>query len=172
MTPAEQPRGTRGRYTKTDVAVRMWGKISIPFDYDPEIGNCWKWVGGFFKGTGYGKFYVDRYPHYAHRWVYEFLVGPIPEGLEIDHLCRNRWCVNPRHLEPVTHQVNVLRGDAPKVCGEHNRRKTHCRNGHEYSGDNLYTYPAGGRGCRTCNREAQRLYAARRKEKADGREGV
>jgi hypothetical protein len=71
--------------------------------------GCWRWKGGQ-NGPGYSMFWLDGQMRYAHRLVYELLVGPIPEGLELDHLCRNRACVNPAHLEPVTHSLNVLRG--------------------------------------------------------------
>jgi hypothetical protein len=159
VTPKEQPRGERGRFSKTDVSARMWGKISLSFDHDPETGDCWRWIGGFFKETGYGKFYVNRYPHYAHRWVYQWVVGPIPDGLELDHLCRNRWCVNPKHLEPVTHQVNAQRGDAGKATGARNKAKTHCRNGHEFDEVNTGRDHRGDRVCRACMRDhAKRHY--------------
>jgi hypothetical protein len=88
----------------------------------------------------------------AHRLVYEELVGPIPEGMELDHLCRNTSCVNPAHLEPVPHRVNVLRGVGPTA---ENAVKTECVNGHPLTGRNLCIRKEGGRKCRTC------LYAAR-----------
>ena len=76
-------------------------------------GDCWEWTaatGG--KGYGYGWCSNDKRMKGAHRLIWELLVGPIPEGLTLDHLCRNKLCVNPDHLEPVTHQVNILRGNA------------------------------------------------------------
>ena len=77
-------------------------------------GECWRWTGEL--NLGYGRLSIDRKPVYAHRWSYEFHVADIPEGLVIDHLCRNRWCVNPWHLEPVTIGVNVQRGERHKVA--------------------------------------------------------
>ena len=90
---------------------------------------CWSWLGARSQ-TGYGRFWVDGKTVKAHRWAYEHLVGPIPDGLTIDHLCRVRSCVNPAHLEPVSNRVNVLRGDAPAA---RNARKTHCVRGHEFT---------------------------------------
>jgi hypothetical protein len=85
----------------------------------------------------------------AHRWAYETIVGSIPEGLELDHLCRNPSCVNPGHLEPVPHRENLARGIG-------NGSKTHCPKGHAYSPENTYTGPNGNRGCRTCRRNRPR----------------
>ncbi|HEY7824270.1 MAG TPA: HNH endonuclease signature motif containing protein [Acidimicrobiia bacterium] len=84
---------------------RFWNKVDAS-------GDCWEWIGAT-AGNGYGKINVkgrDHYPEFAHRVGWELLVGPIPDGLVIDHLCRNTLCVNPDHLEPVTHKVNVRRG--------------------------------------------------------------
>lgn len=116
-----------------------------------ETSGCWLWNGTLSaspRSSGYAL--VNR--EYAHRVSYEVFVGPIPEGLEIDHLCRIRHCVNPDHLEPVTRRENLLRGD---TFAARNARKTHCPQGHSYSGENLYVYK-GGRKCRTCHREAER----------------
>lgn len=98
--------------------------------------GCWVWTGSI-STTGYG-----RYKNYqAHRVTYELWVGPIPEGLQIDHLCRNTRCVNPEHLEPVTPAVNVQRGwDA--------NRRTHCKRGHDL--DDAYIGKGGRRMCRPC----------------------
>ncbi len=90
----------------------------------------------------------------AHRAFYEHHVGPIPAGLTLDHLCRNRRCVNPQHLEPVTRGANVLRGD---TLPARNATKTHCPRGHEYDAANTHINRQGGRVCRTCNRNRQRV---------------
>ena len=90
---------------------------------------------------------------FAHRVVYEILVGPIPVGLELDHLCRNRACVNPDHLEPVTTRTNLLRGYSPWAC---RARQTHCKRGHEFTPENTYGTGDGRRYCRTCRRAHHR----------------
>lgn len=113
-------------------------------------GGCIVWIAGT-QGEGYGQFFGGRKvpgEHAkiaAHRWSYEYHVGPIPEGYEIDHLCRTRLCVNPDHLEPVTPQENISRSHG-------NGRKTHCPKGHPYSGPNLRVY-RGTRFCRECSRQ-------------------
>lgn len=112
--------------------------------------GCWEWQRSLFP-NGYGYIKHDGRGRGAHRVAYEVLVGPIPEGLELDHLCRNRRCVNPEHLEPVTKAVNQQRQGA---------EKTHCPRGHEYTPENTYRRPGENvRNCRACHREKQ---AARR----------
>lgn len=115
-------------------------------------GGCWKWIGARWS-KGYGKFTepVTQRRIGAHVWGYKNFVGPIPEGMELDHLCRNPWCVNPEHLEPVTHLENVRRGLAPIVNGARNAAKTHCPRGHEYTEANTYYRKnRSGRNCRAC----------------------
>lgn len=115
-------------------------------------GFCWEWR-GTITHEGYGVVSVLGQQHKAHRRAYELLVGPIPEGLHIDHLCRNRACVNPDHLEPVTALVNARRGFSPPVIAS---RRTHCVNDHEFTPENTRICPDGGRDCRTCDRERKR----------------
>lgn len=123
--------------------------------------GCWDWQGRL-NNAGYGHMSV-RYDEgmktvLAHRMSYEAFVGPIPDGLVIDHLCRNRTCVNPAHLEPVTSRENILR--SPIAVAAKNARKTHCPQGHPYDGANLYVLPStGGRYCRAC----MSAYGARRR---------
>ncbi len=107
----------------------------------PELGQCWVWTGSTVNGK-YGKLLgANRKVVLAHRCSYELFVKPIPDGLEVDHLCRNRLCVNPMHLEPVTCLVN------------HQRIFTgQCKRGHDLSGDNLYVGPNGYPNCRACRR--------------------
>lgn len=133
---------------------RFWARVD-------KSDECWIWLGAKAAG-GYGRVVVDGRYWMAHRFAYVDMVGPIPEGLELDHLCRVRDCVNPSHLEPVTHWENVRRGDGPVA---RNARKTECLNGHPLSGDNLMSVDA--RRCRTCHRtrarEATRRYRARQR---------
>jgi hypothetical protein len=119
-----------------------------------QVTGCWVWTGAVNGGarSGYGYFRKRR----AHRVAYEAWVGPIPEGLVLDHLCRVRRCVNPSHLEPVTVRENLLRGDTLQA---HNAAKTHCIRGHKLSGKNLRLQKKRSRLariCRTCHREEQR----------------
>lgn len=135
--------------------ARFWNKVNrngpIP-SHGPELGPCWLWTASYM-GAGYGQFWFSGRNRYAHRVAYEAVVGPIPEGLDLDHLCRTHGCVNPAHLEPVTRSVNLLRGN---TIPARNARKTHCPHGHPYSGDNLCARANGTRECRACMREAAR----------------
>lgn len=113
---------------------------------DKRPNGCWVWVAAI-KSGGYGGFGVGSKVVRAHRFAYEHFKGPVPDGLEIDHLCRNRACVNPDHLEAVDRRVNVLRGVSPAAV---NAVKTHCVHGHEFTPENTYIEGAGKRKCRTC----------------------
>jgi len=138
-----------------EAITRFWAKVNkIP-------NGCWEWMAGF-AGNGYGSFYLNGKRVKAHRFAYEVLVGIIPDGLEIDHLCRNSKCVNPDHLELVTHSENVRRGLAPNTGRQYQESKTHCPKGHPYDETNIYfRTDRPGRECRLCRREAIRRYLKR-----------
>lgn len=123
----------------------------------PEAG-CWLWTGAVDR-RGYGAFWFRKRVQRAHRASYIIHRGEVPDGLDLDHLCRTPACVNPWHLEPVTHRENCRRGDAGRNLADRNRAKTHCPRGHEYSGANLYVTTEGARACRTCRREWERRNA-------------
>lgn len=122
--------------------------------YRPSLGACWIWTGAKYTHTSHGKFWFTGRVRPAHAASYELFVGPIPEGLEIDHLCRVPSCVNPKHLEAVTHQENMARGFYGMA--------THCPEGHPYEGDNLYLDPRGERQCRACRRAAMARFNQKR----------
>jgi hypothetical protein len=109
-------------------------------------GDCWLWTGGRAGYMKYGALRVDGRMTYAHRVAYELFVGPIPEGLQLDHLCSVPHCVNPEHLEPVTARENVLRS---RGLTAQNARKTHCKYGHPFDERNTHRF-RGRRYCRTC----------------------
>jgi len=120
--------------------------------------GCWIVSGAESHGR-YQSVSIGNRSVLAHRFVYETLVGPIPEGLQIDHLCRVRWCANPAHLEAVTPRVNSLRSTS---IAAQRAIQTRCVNGHDLSGANLYVRPDGrGRQCRECQRRNERRHAGR-----------
>lgn len=129
---------------------------------DKKADGCWLWT-GTKHNEGYGRVSFRGTKAFAHRTSYERFVGPIPEGLTIDHLCRNKSCVNPAHLEAVTRKENAFRGNC---IAAQNANKTHCKNGHEFSPENTrrvrHRYGIG-RACIACTREkARQRYWARR----------
>jgi hypothetical protein len=135
----------------------FWPKVD-------KTDTCWLWTGHVSK-WGYGETGMRIRPtasgtKLAHRISYELLVGPIPEGLHLDHLCRVRHCVNPEHLEPVTAKENTERG-------LHGVLRTHCLRGHELTPDNVRNIKAdGARRCRTCCREDTRRKRAEARAEA------
>jgi hypothetical protein len=125
--------------------LRALGRLNDSFSIDSHT-RCWTWLKQINK-DGYGRFYYAKRECLAHRAAYEILVGPVPAGLELDHLCRNRSCVNPDHLEPVTHRENLLRGSTGPA---QNAAKTHCMRGHEFTAENTRQSAANKRSCKEC----------------------
>ena len=143
MTPRPRP-----------VMERFWEKVNkngpCP-PYRPELGPCWLWKNNC--RDGYGTFSHNDKTRKAHRVSWMAANGPIPKGLQIDHLCRVTNCVNPAHLEAVTPRENTMRsGAVSAICA----RKTHCVHGHPFSGENLKIRRNGSRSCKTCERMRSR----------------
>jgi len=140
------------------LTVRFWSKVQ-------KSSGCWRWTGFIDKG-GYGRIRAagrDTPILYAHRVAYELLIGSVPEGLQLDHLCRNKWCCNPQHLEPVTMAENLRRGDVPvrtRLVG------LLCPKGHPRSG-NVFVWRGHIKACKACRNERRRaLYAEKKAVRA------
>jgi hypothetical protein len=129
-------------------------------------GGCWRWTGALYHGYGRVRIGNDDRAM-AHRFAYELVKGAIPTGLQIDHLCKNTWCVNPDHLEAVTAKENVNRGDAPSM---QTLRSGVCPNGHPINEENSHIGPDGARDCRVCDRErSKRTYDAKKTATVENR---
>lgn len=151
-------RVNRASIPKFTVAERFWVKV----DKGDGTG-CWLWTATKLK-HGYGQFGIGGHKRvYAHRFAYELMVGPIPDGLQLDHIkerCTSKLCVKViddefslAHLEPVTHRENILRGDGITA---RNARKTHCKRDHPFTGANTYIRPNGSRQCIICSQARYR----------------
>jgi hypothetical protein len=147
-TKKRLPPGTHPR-------IRFWTKV----DYS---GDCWLWAGAT-NGSGYGQFKAGPgAPVMAHRWAHEDILGPIPDGHEVDHLCGTKLCVRPEHLEAVTPWTNKMRSTSGSAK---NFAKTHCVNGHEFTPENTYKKSDGSRVCVACRRLAGARHRAKVKKK-------
>lgn len=147
----QQRNGTTDRVRLDSVVDRFWQKVH-------KTETCWLWAGaagGDAEGGHYGYLNVAGKVERAHRFAYELLVGPVPDGMVLDHLCRVRLCVNPAHLEPVTDRINNLRGDRGG--------RTECKHGHAFTAENTIwrrgRYGYQQRECRACRRLRQRKAA-------------
>lgn len=153
--------------TSEDPAIRArlntWRRFSACVKRFGE-GKCHVWT-GFLNSDGYGRIQINGKKHLVHRLMWELVVGPIPPKMTLDHLCRNRKCVNPEHLEVVTNKENTMRGVGVSSM---NAKATHCLNGHEFTDENTYrskgrSASSAFRHCRTCKAERQRNSRAKRK---------
>ena len=126
-----------------DPQERFWAKVA-------KTSTCWLWTGTLVNG--YGQFRLPTTKLQAHRYAYESMVGPVGAGLQLDHLCRNRACVRPEHLEPVSSKINTWRGEGPAGI---NARTLVCPKGHSYVPENTRLY-RGKRHCRACDRDRSR----------------
>lgn len=153
MTPCTATHGDL-----TDVQLRILRRVK----YGPLWNGAPCWIPQLSdNGRGYRQITIAGRTKLVHRVAYEAWKGPIPDGLHIDHLCRNRGCCNPDHLEAVTCGENTFR--SPLTLNSINAAKTHCAHGHEYTVENTRLRPTGGRACRSCDR----IYKSRAREKLE-----
>lgn len=139
---------------KPATVARFWSLV-----HGAGYERCWLWQGAADR-YGYGKFFFSYSTVSAHTFAYEHMVHGVPVGLELDHLCRTRLCVNPWHLEPVTHQINMARKVAFAAMDPATQ---FCANGHLRDAGNTYISPSGHKNCRPCNRAAQARRKARKR---------
>lgn len=166
---ANEPR--RGPRQLAPIADRFWPKVDksgpVP-DRRPDLGPCWLWT-AYRDDRGYGK--VSRGGRRggmesAHRVAYRLVIGEIPEGLELDHLCVVPACVNPAHLEPVPHIVNSRRSSAGAVNSARLKAQTECHRGHPFDEANTQIQRNGARRCRRCSADRQAARRAQRRAEA------
>lgn len=156
--------GCARSYTPEEAEAAFWEKINKDGPEHPTLGKCWIWTGAKLS-FGYGHLSWKGKFRVAHHVAYELLIGPVPPDLETDHLCRTPACVNPAHLEPVTHRVNVLRGVSPFAK---RARQTHCKRGHEFTPENTYIHKSlGVRVCRACHRQQVAEKQKRKRKRSD-----
>ena len=124
----------------------FWAKVA-------RTEFCWEWQGKLHRQSGYGRVKMNGREEYAHRVSWWLACGDIPDGMELDHLCRNKRCVRPEHLQPVSHLENTLRGDNFIAI---EKRATHCKHGHEFTPENTRIHYWGTKTMRAC-RECSRL---------------
>ena len=148
------------KYGDTETVALVHNDVDRRFreSYKVTASGCWEWQ-GHIEANGYARFTIGQDRWLSHRWAYERFVGPIPTGLVIDHLCRNRRCVNPNHLEAVTARTNILRGESIPA---QNAVKTHCKRGHPLSGQNVSIQKDGSRRCLACHSIRQKRSRARK----------
>jgi hypothetical protein len=141
------------------LAQRLLRRVVLPV----EVNGCWRWNGAR-TAKGYSHLVVAGRNIYAHRAIWVLFNGPISGGLQIDHLCRNRGCVNVDHMEPVTCRTNLLRGEGNAIRAARAARQTHCKQGHPLTPDNLYP-PSGTnlRICRRCKLDSWHRWNAKRR---------
>lgn len=147
--------GQSRQFTDFEMIARYAGRVNYL-----GVDGCWVWQGRL-NNWGYGETRRNQKITPAHRLFYELLVGPIPEGMVIDHTCRNHQCVNPDHLQAVSHGENVGLGRL---------RKTHCPQDHELTEDNVWRDKRGHRHCRTCLKGQQAAAYQRRKARLASKE--
>ncbi len=157
---------TLGPWTPKELASMQRQTTAVPARLMAKIGptterGCWPWLAAT-KPDGRPEATYNHRVWNVARLMYELIVGPVPTGLVLDHLCRNLWCVNPAHLDPVTQATNIRRGDA----GKNGWAKTRCIRGHAFDDDNTIRHPNGRRNCRTCQRMHARLWARRHRAQA------
>ena len=144
--------------TRAPLLLRLFSRLRL-------VGECWVFPGA--PSDGYGRIRAHGRNHRAHRILYECIVGPVG-NLDLDHLCRNRACCNPDHLEPVTRRENLLRGEGATAI---NAAKTHCPQGHPFNDANTYVTKLNQRMCRVCGRERARERKRKRSKREARRRG-
>lgn len=145
------------QYRRSDPRERLWSKVDCDTD-----DQCWLWGGGI-NSRGYGYMWIGNNMYRVHRLVYEFEVGKIPDGHEVHHKCNNPACVNPYHLQAVSHTEHMVNCTPNHFTYKH-ARQTHCINGHEFNEENTYLRKSGGRACRQCTHYSQEKYRSKKLE--------
>lgn len=143
--------------------ARFWDKVKTSTTHFYEGTACWEWTASI-QCHGYGKFWLNGRSELTHRVSYENIHDKIPKGLVINHLCRNRKCCNPDHLEVISQGENIRKGLSGFLSGLQQRLKTHCKQGHKYTKKNTYIYSNGSRACKICTIIRNRQFRVNKKQ--------